>query len=81
MNIEDLKLTPRELEIWRMTAEGVPSKQMHDHIGVSKTVVDACRTRLYRKLGVRTNIEATRLAVSLGVVSREWAPAAVGGAA
>lgn len=45
-------LTDRELEVARMAAAGLPSKQIAQELGVSRRTVDNLLSRAYRKLGV-----------------------------
>lgn len=74
MDIADLKLTRRELEIWRLIAEGYAIKEIARFLFKSPKTVDWQRSSLYRKLRVTNQSQATRLAVARGVVPSEWAP-------
>lgn len=77
MNIEDLGLTDRQLEIWRLTADGLSGRQIAALIFKSESTVENHRRHLYAKLGVHNAAEATRLAVARRVVPMEWAPVGV----
>lgn len=70
-----IRITPRQLEIWRMIANDFSEKAMADRLGVVKQTVSKLKCDLYRKLGVHTLVGATRAAVAHGVVT--ITPAAV----
>lgn len=61
-------LTRRELEILRFLARGFSMKQVALRLGVSPRTVESHITKLYRKLGARTRVQALSRAASLGLV-------------
>lgn len=62
-------LTPREVEILRLLAEGRTSREIGDLLGVATKTVQNHRTRILEKLGARTTAGLVHHAVRLGLVS------------
>jgi DNA-binding NarL/FixJ family response regulator len=60
------RLTDRELEIFRMIAEGLASGTIAERLFISPHTIDTHRENIKRKLNVKTAGELTRVAV-------EWA--------
>jgi DNA-binding NarL/FixJ family response regulator len=56
-------LSPREREVLQLLAEGMPSKKIGLELGISVKTVETHRSRLMRKLGIRTVAELTKYAV------------------
>ena len=52
-----VKLTARELEIGRLTSQGLLSKEVADKLGISQRTVETHKNNLYRKLGINNNAE------------------------
>jgi DNA-binding NarL/FixJ family response regulator len=65
-------LTPRELEVLRLLAAGLTIRQVATRTRISPRTVESHVTRLYRKLGVTTRVQAIARAASLGLI--ELAP-------
>lgn len=63
---EGAGLTPREMEVLRLLARGLPNKQIADALGVSIHTVERHLTNLYPKLGCRSRTEATAFAITHG---------------
>ena len=61
-------LTPREHEVLVMISSGLTMRQMASRLGISPRTVETHVAKLYRKLDVRTRIQAVSRAVSLGLV-------------
>ena len=61
-------LTPREHEILVLISRGLTMRQMATRLGISPRTVETHVAKLYRKLEVRTRIQAVSRAVSLGLV-------------
>ena len=63
-------ITPRELEILRLMAGPNDDKNyiMYTQLGISKRTFDQHVSSLYKKLGVRKNTGAVRVAVKWGLV-------------
>ncbi len=56
-------LTPRELQTMRLLASGLPTKKTAARMMISHKTVESHRSRIYRKLGCKSAIELTRIAV------------------
>jgi DNA-binding NarL/FixJ family response regulator len=63
------RLTRREREILDLMATGLSSRQMANRLGVSERTVEAHIRGLYRKLDVRTRVQAVRVAAQMNLVS------------
>ncbi|HEV8564143.1 MAG TPA: response regulator transcription factor [Actinomycetota bacterium] len=61
-------LTPRELEILRYISEGLTMASIGRRLGISPRTVESHVGKLYRKLAVRTRVQAVSRAVSLGLI-------------
>ncbi|MBR1894506.1 MAG: LuxR family transcriptional regulator [Bacteroidales bacterium] len=57
----DVHLTPREVEVARLCAEGLFSKEIGDRMGISQRTVETHKNNIFRKLGINTTIELVRL--------------------
>jgi DNA-binding CsgD family transcriptional regulator len=62
------KLTPRELAVMRCIARGLPSKLIAAELEMTERTVQAHRSRVYEKLGVRSAVALTRLVLH----TRTW---------
>jgi len=68
-NLSNLLLaraTAREREIMLLMAEGLVAKQIAARLGVSEVTAKVHRTRMMRKLELRSPIEVVRLVDSMG---------------
>ena len=61
-------LTPRENEILVLIGRGLTMRQMATRLGISPRTVETHVAKLYRKLEVRTRVQAVSRAVSLGLL-------------
>ena len=61
-------LTPRELEIVKLIAEGLTSEEIAEQLVISKKTVDRHRANVLEKLGMRNRVELTRYAIRRGLV-------------
>ncbi len=61
-------LTPRELEIVKLIAEGHTSDEIAEQLFISKKTVDRHRAKVLEKLGMRNRVELTRYAIRRGLV-------------
>ena len=67
-------LTPRELEVLELVAEGLRNAQIAQRLVVSEKTVHHHVSAILRKLGVRTRGEASATAVRLGIAARPARP-------
>lgn len=61
-------LTPRELQVVKLIAEGHTSDEIADELCISRKTVDHHRAKILDKLGVRNGAELTRYAIRRGLV-------------
>jgi DNA-binding NarL/FixJ family response regulator len=61
-------LTPREREILSMVSQGLTMQQAARRLGISPRTVETHISKLYRKLGVRTRLQAVARAAELGLI-------------
>jgi DNA-binding NarL/FixJ family response regulator len=60
LTIEDISLTPRELEILELISLGFNDKEIGEHINLSKRTIDGYRNSLLFKFGVRNTAQLIR---------------------
>jgi DNA-binding NarL/FixJ family response regulator len=61
-------LTPREVEIVKLVAEGYSSDEIAATLVISKKTVEHHRSHVLEKLGMRDRVELTRYAIRRGLV-------------
>jgi DNA-binding NarL/FixJ family response regulator len=61
-------LTPREGEILKLLAEGLTMRQIGRRLSISPRTVETHLAKLYRKLAVRTRVQAIARGASLGLI-------------
>ncbi len=61
-------LTARELDVFRLLAEGKPAKDIAIDLDISVYTVDAHRNRIFRKLQLRSSAELVRFAIRQGLL-------------
>ena len=61
-------LTPREHQVLMLITQGLTMRQMAHRLGISPRTVETHMAKLYRKLDVRTRVQAVSRAVSLGLI-------------
>ena len=61
-------LTPRELEVLKLIAEGHSSKEIAAQLVISVKTVDRHRTNMLEKLGMRDRVDLTRYAIRRGLI-------------
>jgi DNA-binding NarL/FixJ family response regulator len=61
-------LTPREHEILTLVSRGLTTRRIGGRLGISPRTVETHVSKLYRKLGVRTRVEAVARAAHLGLI-------------
>jgi DNA-binding CsgD family transcriptional regulator len=64
-------LTPRETEILRLAASGIPVTEIADRLCLSPNTVKTHLTHIYAKLGARGRTDAVRAAIHCGCLSPE----------
>jgi NarL family two-component system response regulator LiaR len=66
--VESLGLTPRELEILQLIAEGLSNRQIAERVFVSENTVKTHASRVFEKLGARRRTQAVQLGKELRVI-------------
>ncbi|HWX43984.1 MAG TPA: response regulator transcription factor [Solirubrobacteraceae bacterium] len=61
-------LTPRELQVIKLIAEGNTNRQIADALTISQKTVERHRANMLEKLGMRDRVELTRYAIRRGLV-------------
>ena len=61
-------LTPRELDVVKLIAEGYTSDEIGEMLVISSKTVDRHRANVLEKLGMRNRVELTRYAIRRGLV-------------
>jgi DNA-binding NarL/FixJ family response regulator len=61
-------LTPRELEVVKLVAEGHTSDEIAELLSISRKTVDRHRANILEKLGMRDRVDVTRYAIRRGLV-------------
>lgn len=67
--IEALGITPRELEVLQLIAEGLSNKEMAERLFVSENTVKTHTSRVFDKLGASRRTQAVQLAKSQGLIA------------
>lgn len=66
-----IELTPRELDVIRLVAEGLSNKEIAEQLVISPRTVNFHLDNLFAKLGVRSRTEAAILALRQGWIERK----------
>jgi DNA-binding NarL/FixJ family response regulator len=61
-------LTPRELEVIKLIAEGSTNRQIAQTLVISEKTVERHRANMLEKLGMRDRVELTRYAIRRGLI-------------
>ena len=67
--IEALGITPRELEVLQLIAEGLSNKEMAERLFVSENTVKTHASRVFDKLGASRRTQAVQFAKSQGLIA------------
>jgi two-component system invasion response regulator UvrY len=62
------QLSPREFEILRLLLDGASAEEIGTRLSISAKTVQNCHYQIKVKLGVRSDIELTRIALKLGLI-------------
>jgi DNA-binding CsgD family transcriptional regulator len=61
-------LSPREMQILLLMGDGLTMQQIARRLGISPRTVETHATNLYRKLDVRTRVQAVAKAATIGLI-------------
>jgi DNA-binding CsgD family transcriptional regulator len=67
--IEALGITPRELEVLQLIAEGLSNKEMAERLFVSENTVKTHASRVFDKLGASRRTQAVQMAKSQRILA------------
>jgi DNA-binding CsgD family transcriptional regulator len=67
--VESRGITPRELEILALIAEGLSTREMAERLFVSENTVKTHCARLFDKLGVNRRTKAVQVGKALGLIA------------
>jgi DNA-binding CsgD family transcriptional regulator len=67
-SIERFGMTPRELEILQLIAEGLSNREISERLFVSENTVKTHSARLFSKLNARRRTQAVQIAKEAGVL-------------
>jgi DNA-binding NarL/FixJ family response regulator len=66
---EQTLLTEREIEVLRLVAEGLSSRELAERLNISVKTVDTHRANIMEKIGAHNTAELTKYAIRAGLVS------------
>jgi DNA-binding NarL/FixJ family response regulator len=64
----EASLSRREMEVLRLMGDGLTMRQIARRLGISVRTVETHATKLYRKLDVRSRVQAVAKAASIGLI-------------
>ncbi len=67
-NLRELGVTPRELEVLGLIAQGLTNRQIAHRAGVTESTVKTHAYRLFDKLGVQRRVQAVQRGRELGLI-------------
>ena len=67
--LDALGITPRELEILELIAEGLSTREIAERLFVSQNTVKTHSSRLFDKLGARRRTQAVQLGKQHGLIA------------
>jgi two-component system, NarL family, response regulator LiaR len=65
---EDLSITPRELEILQLIAQGMSNKEIAEKLYISENTVKTHLSRVFDKLGAKRRTQAVQLGKEFGLL-------------
>lgn len=72
--VRELEITPRELEILGLVAEGLSNKEIAERVFVSENTVKTHVSRVFEKLGARRRTEAVQIAQASRLIPQGGPP-------
>ncbi|HWA17055.1 MAG TPA: response regulator transcription factor [Gemmatimonadales bacterium] len=66
--VETLRVTPRELEILELIAQGLSNREIAERVNVSENTVKTHSSRVFDKLGARRRTQAVQLGKELRLI-------------
>ncbi len=71
VNEEYGSLSPREQEVLRMIAEGIPTRDIAERLFISVKTVENHRVNILRKLELKTTVDLVKYAARIGLIDIE----------
>lgn len=68
-NVGDSIFTPRELDVIRLSCEGLQYKEIADRLMIKTKTVDNIKSNIFHKLGINNTVELVRYAIQKGIIS------------
>ena len=68
VKVESLGITPRELEILELIAQGLSNKEIADRVFVSENTIKTHSSRVFDKLGAKRRTQAVQLGKGLRLI-------------
>ena len=65
----DLDFTDKELDIIRLSGEGLPTKEIASMLQISARTVESHRRNIFKKLNINSNLELLRYSIKNGLIS------------
>jgi ATP/maltotriose-dependent transcriptional regulator MalT len=65
---EDLRITPREMQILNLIAQGMSNREIADRLFVSENTVKTHSSRVFDKLGAKRRTQAVQLGKEFGLL-------------
>jgi DNA-binding NarL/FixJ family response regulator len=63
------KLTPRQIEVLRLVAEGQRTREIASHLGLSVKTVESHRGEVMKRLGIHDVVSLVRFAMRVGLIT------------
>lgn len=67
--LDEVGITPRELEVLTLIAEGLSNREIGERLFVSENTVKTHSSRLFEKLGVSRRVQAVQKGRELGLIA------------
>lgn len=68
-NPVDSTFTPREIDIIRLSCEGLQYKEIADRLNIKTKTVDNIKSHIFHKLGINNTVELVRYSIINGIIS------------
>lgn len=68
----EVDLTPRQIEILQLVAQGLTYKEVGDYISISKHTVKYHMGEILKRLHLKNREQATAFALKAGLISKKW---------
>lgn len=68
-NSSDSLFTPRELDVIRLSCQGLQYKEIADHLGIKYLTVVTIKNNIFRKLGINNTVELVLYAIKKDLIT------------